>query len=175
MSDFLARLLCALVAGLIFSCCTSAQERRVVPEFRTYGKPATTSDAAAIDALIRQYKKSWGQQDVDGLMALHAEDVEWINAYARMFQGADPLAEFLAKRLFPAFDSSVSAAEIAHMRMISIRYLAGDAAVVHMYTDGPRGASRNENEALRRTHMHLVLEKRNARWTIVHTAIMDAR
>jgi hypothetical protein len=46
---------------------------------------------------------------------------------------------------------------------------------VHLYTDGQRGESRNEGEQLRRTHIHLVLERKVRDWKIVHTAIMDAR
>jgi hypothetical protein len=61
------------------------------------------------------------------------------------------------------------------MQTISIRYLGEDAAVVHMYTEGQRGASRNEGEEVRRTHLHLVLAKQTAAWKVVHTAIMDAR
>jgi hypothetical protein len=44
-----------------------------------------------------------------------------------------------------------------------------------LYTDGQRGASRNAGEDRRRTHVHLVLERQDAGWKIVHTAIMDAR
>ena len=61
------------------------------------------------------------------------------------------------------------------MRTISLRYVGDDAAVVHMYTEGRRGESWNEGEDVRRTHVHLVLAKRNAAWKVVHTAIMDAR
>ena len=61
------------------------------------------------------------------------------------------------------------------MRAISVRYVGDDAAVVHMYTDGERGVSRNAGKKMRRTHIHLVLEKQQCDWKIVHTAIMDAR
>ncbi|MBK9168376.1 MAG: nuclear transport factor 2 family protein [Bryobacterales bacterium] len=148
------------------------QERREVPEYRTYGEPATKSDAEAVDDLIRWYWQAWGRKDSAALMRLHAEDVEWINAYARMFQGAAPLSTFLRERLFPAFDASVSLEEEANMRMVSIRYLGTDAAVVHMYTDGRRVAPAERKH--RRTHTHLVLEKRDGSWKVVHTAIMDA-
>lgn len=74
----------------------------------------------------------------------------------------------------PGFDPEVSAAEAANMRLISLRYIGETGAVVHTYTEGQRGPSRNENETLRRTHIHRVLEKR-ANWLIVHTAVMDAR
>ena len=61
------------------------------------------------------------------------------------------------------------------MQTVSIRYLGDDAAVIHTYTEGQRGPSRNEDEELRRTHVHLVLGKQNGVWKIFHTAIMDAR
>ncbi len=146
-----------------------------MPAFRTYGAPASAADAAAIDALVATFKDAWGREDVDALMALHAEDVEWINAYARMFQGAAPLADFLEDRLFPAFAPGVSAEEAANMRLISIRYLGENAAVAHLYTEGARGASRNADEELRRTHLHFVLGKDGEAWRIEHAAIMDAR
>lgn len=109
------------------------------------------------------------------MIALHSDDTEWINAYARLFQGAAPLADFLRNRLFPAFSPEVSQQEAANMKTISIRYLGSDAAVVHTYTEGNRGASRNANEDVRRTHIHLVLGKVGTDWRVAHTAIMDAR
>jgi uncharacterized protein (TIGR02246 family) len=159
----------------IVACPCAAQERREVPPTRTYGEPVSPDDGSAIQALLAQYKDSWSRQDTDAFIALHAEDTEWINAYARLFQGSAPLAEFIRNRLFPAFDSDISRQEIENMRTISMRYLGDDAAVVHLYTEGQRGESRNEGEDVRRTHLHLVLSKQNAVWKIVHTAIMDAR
>jgi uncharacterized protein (TIGR02246 family) len=167
------------VSALLMACLgalpLSGQQRRDTPPFRSYGKPAAGTDAAAIDALVAQYKEAWARQDTAALIALHAEDTEWINAYARMFQGAAPLAEFLRTRLFPEFSPDVSRMEAANMRTLSIRYLGADAAVVHMYTEGTRGASRNANEDVRRTHLHLVLGRQNREWKVAHTAIMDAR
>jgi uncharacterized protein (TIGR02246 family) len=152
-----------------------AQERRDVPEFRTYGRPDSAEDERAVNALINNFRDAWGRQDTGALVALHAEDVEWINAYARLIQGAEPLGRFLKERLFPAFDPAISREEAANMKTISSRFIGGDAAVVHLYTDGRRGQSRNANEESRRTHMHLVLERQESGWRIVHTAIMDAR
>ena len=165
----------ALVCALILAFPASAQERRATPDFRTYGEPGSAADAAGIDALIQNFKDAWGRQDTEAFIALHADDVEWINAYARLFQDAASLGVFIEQRLFPAFDSAVSRQEIANMKAISVRYVGNDAAVVHMYTDGERGRSRNEGEDMRRTHLHLVLEKQQSDWKIVHTAIMDAR
>lgn len=152
-----------------------AQERREVPEFRTYGEPASVADKAAVDGFIQSFKDAWARQDAVAIEALHASDTEWINAYARLIRGAEPLGKFLKERLFPAFDPAVSRQEVANMRTISIRFLGAEAAVVHLYTEGRRGESRNSGEAVRRTHMHLVLEQSASGWKIVHTAIMDAR
>lgn len=164
-----------IAATLMLAPTAAAAERREIPAFRSYGEPASPDDAARIDGLVERFRTTWATQDADALIALHAEDVEWINAYARMFQGSQPLADFLVHRLFPAFDPAVSRQEAANMKTISVRYLGDDAAVIHMYTDGQRGPSRNEGEDMRRTHIHLVLAKQGSEWKIVHTAIMDAR
>lgn len=168
-------LIFSLLGVFLLAAPALAQERREVPAFTTYGQPANIEDAAAIDTLVARYKRAWGRQDVTALVALHAEDTEWINAYARIFQGTEALGTFLRDRLFPAFDPAVSKREAANMTTISTRYLGDDAAVVHLYTDGDRGASRNAGEDLRRTHLHLVLGKEDDGWKVVHTAIMDAR
>lgn len=151
-----------------------AQERREVPAFQRVGV-ATEEDKAAVDALLADFRQAWAAQDAKAVAALHSPDTEWINAYARLLRGNEALGGFLQKRLFPAFPPGVAAAEIASMKPISIRFLGTGAAVVHVFTEGDRGPSRVEGEALRRTHMHFVLEKREGRWLIVHTAIMDAR
>jgi uncharacterized protein (TIGR02246 family) len=163
------------LASAIATYPVAAQERREVPPTRTYGEPASSDDGSAIQALLANYKDAWSRQDADAFIALHVDDTEWINAYARLIQGSVPLAEFIRSRLFPAFDSDTSRQEIANMRTISMRYMGDDAAVVHLYTEGQRGESRNEGEDARRTHLHLVLAKQNAVWKVVHTAIMDAR
>lgn len=167
-----ALVLCFAVIG---SAGVLAQERREIPAFRSYGKPASAEDKRAVDELIRNFKDAWGRQDTAKLIALHADDVEWINAYARLIQGAEPLGRFLGERLFPAFDPKVSQQEASSMKVISRRFMGDDAAVVHLYTDGQRGPSRNANEQTRRTHLHLVIERQESGWRIVHTAIMDAR
>lgn len=152
-----------------------AQERREVPEFRVYGQPTSVEYERAVNGLVQSFKDAWANQDAAALTGLHASDTEWINAYARLIRGAQPLGKFLKERLFPAFDPAISREEVANMRTISIRFLGDEAAVVHLYTEGRRGASRNSGEETRRTHMHLVLEQQASNWKIVHTAIMDAR
>lgn len=164
--------LCVAIGGAVSAV---AQERRQIPEFRTFGAPASTEDGKAVDALIDIFKDAWGRQDTAALIALHADDVEWTNAFARIIQGAQPLGRFLEERMFPGFDAAVSREEAASMKVISKRFIGRDAAVVHLYTDSQRGTSRNANEQARRTHMHLVLGRAESGWRIVHTAIMDAR
>lgn len=171
-SSVAAVFLCVAIGGAISAL---AQERRQIPEFRTYGRPASSADEKALDVLVRDFKEAWGRQDTAALIALHADDVEWTNAFARIIQGAQPLGQFLEQRMFPGFDAAVSRQEAANMKIISSRFIGSDAAVVHLYTDGQRGSSRNENDQTRRTHLHLVLERKETGWRIVHTAIMDAR
>lgn len=65
--------------------------------------------------------------------------------------------------------------EIRSANLISIRYLGGDGAVLHLYTDGSQGESAIPDRELRRTHIHLVFAKVDAQWKITHTAIMDAK
>jgi uncharacterized protein (TIGR02246 family) len=168
-------ILAALVGTALLSSALVAQERRQVPDLAIFGEPATPSQMTAIEDLIEQYKKSWGQQDVASFISLHSRNTEWINAYARVFRGVDELAAFIETRLFPAFELAVSEQEAANMKTISIRFLSDRAAVVHMFTDGTRGPSRNAGESHRRTHIHIVTVWQGRQWKIAHTAIMDAR
>jgi uncharacterized protein (TIGR02246 family) len=163
-----------VAAAVVPSFNVSAQERREISEFRSYGNPSD-ADRSGVDELIEKFKTSWARQDAAAVAALHADDVEWINAFARLIRGSKPLEQFLEKRLFPAFDPAVSKQEVTNMKLLSIRYLGNDAAIAHLYTDGQRGSSRNADEANRRTHLHLILEEQVVGWRIVHVAIMDAR
>lgn len=154
----------------------SAQDRRQVPRFETFGAPASVDDAEAVTALLGEFRDAWGAQDVDRLIAVHAEDVEWINAYARIFRGRDALRTFLEEQLFPQWDSSVSMGEAEGMTPISLRFLGDGGAVAHWYTDGERGAEVAGGDGPRRTHITIVMEKRqDSGWQIVHEAIFDAR
>ncbi len=168
----------AMMVALLVPCFVSgavAQERWEIPDYRVYGAPASEADGAAIDTLLSNFQTAWGTEDAQTVADLHSTNVEWINAYARMFQSRDTLAVFLEERLFPAFRKTASESESGNMRPISRRYLGDDAAVIHLYTDGSRGPSVVEGENLRRTHLHFVLEKTDDTWSIAHVAIMDAR
>lgn len=151
------------------------QERREVPEFQVFGEPASPADAAAIDAVMNEFKDAWANQDVRRLAQIHTRDVEWTNAYARIIRGSDALADFLENVLFPAFDPRVSREEIMGATPVSVRYLGRDAAVVHWYTDSGRGDPRDSDEDARRTHIHFVLGREDGVWRIADEIIMDAR
>jgi len=164
--------LCALIAS---SPMAQAQERREIPAYREVGLAENTAARRALAAWFDAFRDAWAREDSAGLAALHTADTEWINAYARLFQDAESLEQFLEDRLFPQFDPQVSATEAANMQLISMRLLGDDAAVIHVYTDGNRGLSRNSGETARRTHIHLVLTLTEDGWKAAHTAIMDAR
>ncbi|WP_299471974.1 nuclear transport factor 2 family protein [uncultured Roseibium sp.] len=174
MNNLPSLLLVSLVAALWPEPAISQERRDILPQM-TLGVPASENDPNAIDQLIFAYKTAWSAQNTAVLMSLHSPDTEWINAYARIFRGRELLGEFLDDRLFPQFDPNVSVREIDNMKTISRRYVGDGGAVIHMYTDGDRGVSRKDTEDLRRTHIHLVLERQAGTWLIVHTAIMDAR
>lgn len=164
----------SLSAALFIAQLVSAAERREILSYMEVGAYSEES-RQAVGELLQAFKLSWANQDVETHIALFAEDAEWINAYARMFRGREDLAAFLEDRLFPNFDALVSKEEMANSRLISIRHLSESAAVIHMATDGRRGDSAIPGELMRRTHIHLVVEKQQGKWLIVHTAIMDAR
>jgi uncharacterized protein (TIGR02246 family) len=149
-------------------------ERRQLMEFIEFGNPSADT-REQVNALLDAFTHSWANQDVDAHLGLFSEDAEWINAYARMFRGTQELAVFLEERLFPNWDIAVSREEMGNARMISVRYLGDDGAIIHMATDGQRGPSAISGESMRRTHLHLVAEKQQGQWVIVHTVIMDAR
>ena len=95
-----------------------AQERWEIPPQKTYGTAATEQDAASVAALVDDFRASWGKEDVDALMALHASDTEWINAFARIWRGSDDLGAFLRDRLFANFPEPVSRREAMDMNVI---------------------------------------------------------
>lgn len=152
-----------------------AQERRQIPAYREIGVEAGSDQRQALLDFLRSYRDAWSEENTGAFIALHTDDTEWINAYARMFTDAPSLADFLENRLFPAFGPGVSRTEAENMEMISMRALGDDTAVLHLYTDGNRGPSAVAGRLLRRTHFHLVLVRQSGQWKVAHTAIMDAR
>ncbi len=168
--------LIALAAALpLVSPSIQAQERREIPAYREIGVDPGSSVDMELEAFLRAYRDAWGAEDTDALMALHVQDTEWINAYARIFTHSAALAGFLETRLFPAFGPDVARREIENMHLISMRAIGTEAAVLHLFTDSPRGASGIEGQDLRRTHFHLVLTRESGGWKVAHTVIMDAR
>lgn len=153
-----------------------AQERWAVPEYRVVGQAASEADARALDALLARYRAAWSAQDADALAALHTPDTEWTNAFARIIQGNDALRAFLGERMFPGFPREVSEAEAESLTPISLRFMGDDAAIWHIYATSRRNGGRDDPEAARRVHFHLVAAKgEDQTWRIAHTAIFDAR
>ena len=165
----------ALCALLVSAPDAQAQERREIPAYREIGLVENSAARRALIDWFATFRDAWAREDSATLAELHTADTEWINAYARLFQDGASLERFLETRLFPQFDPQVSATEAANMQLISMRLLGDDAAIIHLYTDGNRGPSRNAGESARRTHMHLVLTRTDQGWKAAHTAIMDAR
>ncbi|MDF1768527.1 nuclear transport factor 2 family protein [Maricaulis sp.] len=168
-------LIALAIALPMFATESQAQERREIPAYREIGIEAGSEQRQALLDFLRDFREAWSEEDTEAFIALHTDDSEWINAYARMFTDAPSLADFLENRLFPAFGPGVSRTEAENMELISMRALGDDAAVLHLYTDGNRGPSAVEGRALRRTHFHLVLVQQSGQWKVAHTAIMDAR
>ena len=163
-----------VVICAILSFPAMAQERWQVPGYKEFGQAPSEKDAKSIQNLMSQFREAWANQQTDAILATHTDDIEWINAFARIFRGKEALKEFLENRLFPAFDPSVSKKEVENMKPISLRYIGSNTAILHWYTEGNRGRSRNQGERLRRTHLHFVLSKEET-WKIAHLAIFDAR
>jgi uncharacterized protein (TIGR02246 family) len=176
MSMRFERCALAVLAAVALAVPAHAQERRQIPETAVFGEPASEADAAAIETFIADYRAAWAVEDAGALAAMHVEDIEWINAFGRILRGREALRAFMAEQMFPGFSSEVSRQDAASFRLISTRHLGDDAAVVHVYGDSPRGASRNDGENLRRVHLHFVLEKQeDGAWRAAHMAIMDVR
>ncbi len=171
------KLIISFVTAAIFAMpgVAGAQERWNVPDFAVFGEPASADQAADVMATFEAFRAAWGAQDLEAAMALHAPDVEWINAFARTIRTAESLEAFLGERVFTAVPPAIAQGEAEGMTLLSARYLGDDVAVLHAFTESERGASRTSAEDSRRTHIHLVLENQAERWLIVHAAIFDAR
>ena len=168
-------LIITIVACLFVSNQAQANDRLYVPEYKVFGNPASKADADAVNTLLTKFQTAWSQQDTPAVMKLYAKDIEWINAYARMFRGHKELSQFLDNVLFVHFAASVSQGEVNNMQPISLRYLGDDVAIFHGFTDGLRGKSVLKGKKFRRTHFHFVMHKQEGKWLFVHKTISDAR
>lgn len=144
-----------------------AQERGEIPPLEHFGGEV---DATLSDFIV-QYERAWRSLDAEYFANLHSEDTEWTNAFARIFRTRNNLAAFLKNRLFPQFKTLLKSQSSITLQTISTRSVSESAAVAHLYTDLDFANS----ETPRRVHFHLVLERQNDQWKIVHTAIMDPR
>jgi len=143
------------------------------PNYQVFGEPHTETDKKDIDQLIEKFRQAWAQQDAKGVAALHATDVEWINAFGRTFRGSEQLEEFLAQRLFPEFESEVWQRAMSSYKPISRRYIGSHAAVINAQTQSGPGSAVGPGG--RRVSFTFVLQKNAGRWEIAHQAIADIR
>lgn len=142
------------------------------PEDRVFGAPSSPEAGAALREAIRGFSEAWGRGDPEAVASHYAADAEWTNAFGDVVRGPSDLRAFLTW-LFSQ-DEEASAGEMVNTRRISIRYLAGDVAVVHGQTTSTRGEARS-GEAIRQNHVTFVWATVNGEWKIVHQMIMDAR
>lgn len=177
-----------LVAVLFFSAAsTYGQEPPLgdyapLPEYRTFGTPASEADANAISALMSNYSAAWTRQDVDAVVAVYAEDAEWVNAFGMVYRGHNELRERFKQlfQRFPAPPSAKAAKEAASNQdgpppgRVSLRYIGSNAAVVHTFTES-RWAGGRDGTDVRRVLVTFVLQKHAGTWKIAHQMIMDVR
>lgn len=143
------------------------------PEYRTFGEPASSQDAEAIQNLMRRFGEARSAGDAEGTAAVFADDVEWTNAFGDVVRGSDNLQKFLGW-LFSEDEEGTREGESTQYQRVSLRYLGDDAAVLHGMTMSTRGEARS-GEGARRVHITFVLAKQSNEWRIVHQMIMDAR
>jgi len=150
-----------------------AQERRELPKFTIFGEAENQKEEHQITQLVDDYISAWRKLDANAFISLHTHDIEWTNAFARIFQNSKTLGQFLETRLFPQFAQAFPENESLKIEPVSLRYLSDDVVIIHLYTDFPQ--NNNQNTEPRRTHFHLVAHQIKSTWKIAHTAIMDAR
>ncbi len=144
-----------------------------VPEYEVFGSPHIASDDEEIDALLREFRQAWTDQNASAVAELHTEDANWTNAFGRTFRGADNLEDFLHNNLFPDYPRAVSEAEMQNFDFLSRRYIGSDSVVIHAYTASNRGSALSGDE--RRIYFDFVLARTDEGWKIAHQTISDIR
>jgi uncharacterized protein (TIGR02246 family) len=158
-----------------FLLCTSqasAQDFYSLPDYQEFGQPDSVTDDQELDAFIAEFLQAWRTQDAQGLAALHAPDVEWINAFGRTFRGRENLQQFLAHVLFPNFSPEEWQAAIDSYRPVS-RHFLGDVVVMNSQIHSSPGSAMGGNQ--RRTSFNFLLVKRAGQWQIAQQVISDIR
>lgn len=163
-----------LIFGFAFAPYANAQaEYYPVPEQKVFGEPASQKEVKAIDHLMAQFRRAWANENAAAVAAIHADNVEWINAFGRTFRSAEKLEKFLSENLFPAFDSVIAKREMQSYREISRRYIGSDVVVINAQLDSGRGSSVGNGK--RRVSLNFVLAKIDGEWKIVQEVITDIR
>lgn len=147
--------------------------RQELPEYRVFGEAASAGDEEAIAEVMGRLGEAWGSSDPTGVAEVYAADAEWTNAFGVVVRGREALGDYLGW-LFAQDSDTISAAESASYRRVSLRYVGKDVAIVHGVTRSNRSGARS-GEGERRVHNTYVLAKKGDDWRIVHHMIMDAR
>lgn len=150
----------------------SAQNFYPLPDYREYGKPASESQAQALNKLIREFRQAWHHRDARAVAVLHTQNVEWINAFGRTFRGRDDLQEFLETVLFPGFSPQEWQQAMDSYQPISRHYL-GDIVVINSQLHSSPGSAIEGDQ--RRVSLNFVLIKQAGQWQIAQQVISDIR
>lgn len=115
-----------------------------------------------IERAIEAFQDGWNRHDMDACFSFFAEDADFVNVVGRWWRGRHEIVRDLAALHRDRFrDSAVRATSV------SIRFLRGDVAVVHMGWEmtGDRGPD-GRGIPLRRGVLTLVMSRPNSKWII---------
>ncbi|MEN9873665.1 MAG: hypothetical protein RL186_562 [Pseudomonadota bacterium] len=127
-------------------------------------------DIAAIKSAISDYERLWKQSDLDGMAALYAPNVHWVNVKAMHWRGPEEVDR--AHRIY--FDIMFKGVQQKLLAIESIVQLAPTVAVVvvHWHMDAfttPDGHLAPPHES----RMTIVYVKSEIGWKIAHGANID--
>lgn len=162
------------IAAFFLLCTTqaSAQSFYSLPDYQEFGQPVSATEEQELDAFMSEFLQAWRTRDAQALAALHAPDVEWINAFGRTFRGRENLEHFLAHVLFPNFSPEEWQAAIDSYRPIS-RHFLGEVVVINSQLHSSPGSAMEGSQ--RRTSLNFVLIKQAGQWQIAQQVISDIR
>ena len=141
------------------------------PPLQILGAAASEDEVEAIEELFAEFHEAWLAEDSEGLIATHAPDAQWTNAFGLVLRGHDEMRRFFPE-LFRNFDATTT----GKARIISIRFVHDDIAIVQRYTQSAGGVMNREGgEGPRQIQVTNVLQKFDGDWKSIHTMIMDVR
>jgi uncharacterized protein (TIGR02246 family) len=138
------------------------------------GRPVdfTDDDLASVQALINAQRRAGRSGDVDGLRAIYAEDLHWMNAFGSRLIGRDAVLDYLATLWQTPQFRARGPLRDEHM---DIWFLDGDKAVVHVCHEVDGQQTLTGQVLTRRTHSEKIVVRRDARWLIQSELFADER